>query len=112
MACRMEADPHAALCQALAEGYGLFARAEALAEADPHDVQRLARRQNMVMAGAGMVGMRMRDERPRHGPQRVDIEVPGRAIEAFRARMQQGFRAYRQGGFQRGGSKSGCGPFT
>ena len=40
-----------------------------------------------ALTGAGMIGMTVCNQRPRHRAHRVDIEVRQRAIEAFRARM-------------------------
>ena len=43
-------------------------RGEALAIAHRHDVQRLGRGDHRPVAGAGVVGMAMGDDRPRHRP--------------------------------------------
>ena len=41
------------------------------------------------MAGAGMVGMAVGDQRARHRPGRVDMEIARRAIEALRVRVRR-----------------------
>lgn len=43
------------------------------------------------MAGAGVIAMAMSDHRTPDRPHRVDVEVPGRAIEAGRLWTKQGF---------------------
>ena len=71
-------------------GHGGLSRfRKALAVAQRHDRQRLARRQHGAVAGAGMVGMAMGDQRPRHRAHRIDMDVGGRAIQAGRRRDQQ-----------------------
>jgi hypothetical protein len=104
----MEGDGDAAHIDALAEGGGLRRAAEILAVADLHDVERLTRRQHGAMAGTGVVGMAMGDERPRHGADGIDVEIAGGAIEAGGRRFEEllglhdgkdsGFRALCQWG--------------
>jgi hypothetical protein len=43
----------------------------------------------MAVAGAGVVGMAVGDQRARHRPDRIDEEIARRAIKPFRARMKQ-----------------------
>ncbi|GJE41460.1 hypothetical protein AEGHOMDF_0626 [Methylobacterium soli] len=63
---------------------GLLARAaEILAVAHRHDPQGLARGEDAAVPGAGMVGMPMRDQRPRHRPGRIDVEAPEGAVQTF-----------------------------
>ena len=55
---------------------------EIFAIAQGHDGERIGRRQHGTMAGAGMVGMAMRDQGPRDGAHRIDVDIGLRAIEA------------------------------
>ena len=67
---------------------------EILAVAQRHDVERLARRQHLAMAGARMVGMAVRDQRALDRPHRIDEEVAGRAAKPLRAGLKQVARAH------------------
>ena len=67
---------------------------KALAIAQGHDRQRLARRQDGAVSRPRMVGMAMGDQRPRHRANRIDMNVSQRAIEAGRRRDQQLRRAH------------------
>jgi hypothetical protein len=53
----------------------LLVPAKSVAIADAHDVERLARCQHLGMAGAGVVGMAMGDQRALDRPHRIDIEI-------------------------------------
>ncbi len=79
MARRMERDGDAADAAPLAIGDGVK---RDRAEAVPDHGRGLHRGKVAVMPGPGMVGMAMRDERARHGPPRVDVEVTRRAVDA------------------------------
>ena len=68
-----------------AEGGRLGAAGEAVAEADRHDVEGLAGGEDGAVAGGGVVGMGVGDERPGDRPHRVDVEVARRAVEALGA---------------------------
>jgi hypothetical protein len=83
MAGRMPAHRDAVDGDSLAIGRLLRRAGEILAVADAHDVERLARRHHMRMAGPGMVGMAVRDQRPLHRTDGIDEEIAGRAIEAL-----------------------------
>ena len=63
MAGRMERDAHAAERHAFAIADRLRRAGEILAVAQPHQVERLLRRQHRAVAGARMVGMAVRDQR-------------------------------------------------
>ncbi len=52
------------------------------AATDRHDGERLFGRKDFAMARARVIGMAMGDERARHRPQRIDIEIASLAIEA------------------------------
>src|ERR1700752_2869179 len=52
-----------------------------LAIAQPHNVERLLRRQHRAMAGARMVGMAMGDHGPLDRAYRIDVEIAGFAVE-------------------------------
>ena len=75
MAGRMEGDRDAVELDRLAEHRLLRRAGKIRAIAQRHDVERLARRQHRAMAGAGVVGMAVRDQRPRHRPHRIDEEI-------------------------------------
>ena len=96
MAGRMEGDRDAVERDRLAKRGRLRRAGKTLAVAQRHDVERLPRRQHRAMAGAGMVGMAMRDQRPVDRPHRVDEEIAGRAVEAFRPGMEQVAGAHRR----------------
>ena len=94
MACWMETDGNAVYLHLLAECHRLFAAAEILAITDAHYIQRLARGQHRAMAGAGVVGMTVGDERPRHRADGIDIKITRRAIKALGRGIQQLFRLH------------------
>jgi hypothetical protein len=54
-----------------------------LAEPGTQHGQRRTRGDVMPAAGARMIGVRVRDDRMLDRPPRIDVEVAGRAIEAF-----------------------------
>src|SRR5207237_7143845 len=64
------------------------------------------RRQDMLVAGPGMVAMAVRDDGTRHRPRRVDMEIAGLAIEAGRGHPEPACRPRRQVGH---GSDIGAG---
>ena len=64
MAGGTEGDLGAIESDALAIGDGLGRAGEILAVTQPHEIERLLRRQHRAMAGARMVGMGVRDQRP------------------------------------------------
>ena len=96
MAGGMERHFGAAEFDALAIGRRLRRAGEILAVAQPHQVERLLRRQHRAMAGAGMVGMGVRDQRPLDRPRRVDMEGAKLAADAGRRRHQYVFRSHRR----------------
>ena len=81
--------------QRLAVADRLRAAGEILAVAQPHDVERLLRRQHGAVAGARVVGMAMGDQRLLHRPGRVDVEAAGLAAHAGRRRHENVFGAHR-----------------
>ena len=91
----------------LAVGRGLGGAGEGVAEADRHDVEGLARRQHRAVAGGGMVGMGVGDQRARHRAHRVDVEVAGRAVEALGAGDEEVGGAHAEGLGRAGGSSKG-----
>ena len=64
---------------------------EILAVAQPHDVERLLRRQHRAVAGARMIGMAVRDQRLVDRPGRIDVEAAGLAADAGRGRNENVF---------------------
>ena len=68
---------------------------EILAVAQPHDVERLLRRQHRAVAGARMVGMAVGDQRLVDRPRRVDVEAAALAAHAGRRRHQDVFGTHR-----------------
>ena len=85
----MEAHLHLADADRLAEARDLPRLGKILAIAQSHDVERFARRHHGSVAGSGMIGMAMGDQRSIHLADRVDIEIAGRAIETARRRAQE-----------------------
>ena len=83
------ADPHR-----LAERRLLRRAGEVLAVAGRHDAERLARRQHRAVAGAGMVGMAVGDQRPLDRPRRVDVEAAGLRLEAGGGGAEEVFGAH------------------
>ena len=82
------ADPHH-----LAEHRLLRSAGEILAVADGHDGEGLGGGEDVAVAGAGMVRVPMRDQRPRHGPRRIDVEVTAWAVQPLRRERQEVCRA-------------------
>ena len=76
---RHVADPHV-----LAQSRRLSRLGEILAVAERHDQQRLAGRQHGAVAGPGVVGMAVRDQRPVDRAHRIDVKIAKRAIETLR----------------------------
>ena len=96
MAGGMECHLGAAECETFAIGRRLRRAGEILAVAQPHQVEGLLRRQHGAMAGAGMIGMGVRDQRPLDRPRRVDMESAQFAADAGRRRHQYVFRSHRK----------------
>ena len=94
MACRVKRDGDAILLKRLAIADGLPACRKARAVAQFHDIERLPRRQDMSMSGAGVVRMAMRDHGPLHRAHGIDVEIAGRAIKPRRARLEQVLRLH------------------
>ena len=67
---------------------------EILAIAQPHDVERFLRRQHRAMAGAGMVGMAVRDHGALDGADRIDMEAARLAAQAGGDRHQDVLRSH------------------
>ena len=65
-----------------------------LAVAQPHEIEGFLRRQHGAVAGAGMVGMRVRDQRPLDRPRRIDMKRADFAAYAGRRRRQDVFRTH------------------
>ena len=63
---------------------------EIVAVARRHDLQRLGGGQHRAMPGARVVAVTVGDQRARHRPRRVDMEIARRTIEAGRRRGEQG----------------------
>ena len=78
--------------RARAEDGLLRTGAERLAIADPHDIERLARRHYMHVPGAGVVGVAMGDQGPFDGLDGIDIEAALLAKETLGRRVEQRFR--------------------
>ena len=78
---RMKRDGHRPVFHRVAELQRLEAAGAVRPVAPLHDLDGLRRRQHMVVAGARMVGMAMRDDRTFDRPHRVDIGVDRLYIE-------------------------------
>ena len=59
------------------------------AVANGHDVERAGGRGYVFHAGAGVVGVAVRDESLRDRRDRIDVEVPRRAVEPLRGGMEE-----------------------
>ena len=94
MAGGVERDRGAVERHTLAIGDGLRRAGEVRAVAQPHQIERLLRRQHGAVAGAGVVGMRVRDQCPLDRTSRVDVEAAGLAAHAGRRRHQDVFGAH------------------
>ena len=57
---------------------------EIRAIAQAHDVERLLRCHHLAVAGAGVIGMAMGDQRAIDGANRIDMEITGGRIETGR----------------------------
>src|SRR5204862_4243594 len=89
MTGRMKGDGDVVQRHRLAEDGRLRGPGKILAVAQSHNVERLLCGQHRAVAGAGMIGMAVRDQRPVDRPHRVDEEIAGWAIEAFWSGMEQ-----------------------
>src|SRR5215472_16244847 len=78
----------------LAVTRGLRRRREVLAVAQAHEVEGFRRRQHGAMAWAGVVGMRVGDERPRDRCRRVDMKAAGFAVQPRRRGCEELVRAH------------------
>ena len=86
MAGRMERDLRLAELQRVAVANRLRGAGEILAVAQAHHVERLLRRQHRAVAGARVIGMAVRDQRPVDRPHRIDVESADLAAQAGRRR--------------------------
>ena len=96
VAGRMERHGDAAEIDALAIARRLGGAGETVAVAQPHQIERLRRRQHRAMAGARMVGMGVRDQRPLDRPGRVDMKSADLAAHAGRRWHQDVFGSHRE----------------
>lgn len=80
---RVQAQGHPMVKQALTVGQGL--QIDALAQPTTQNACTWAGGQIMAIAGTCMVTVAMGDHGAVHGPPRVDVEITGRAVEAFGA---------------------------
>src|ERR1700743_2311793 len=67
---------------------------EIVAIAQPHHVERFLRRQHRAMAGSGMIGMAVGDDRALDRPYRIDMEAAGLAAESGGDGHQNVLRAH------------------
>ena len=95
MAGRVERDFRAAEAHAFAVADRLDRPGKVFAVAQPHEIERLLRRQHRAMAGARMVGMAVRDQRPFDRPGRVDVEVAELAAYARGRKRENVFSTHR-----------------
>jgi len=94
MAGGMKCHRDAAELKAFAVGDGLRGAGEIVAVTQPHQIESFLRRQHRAVAGAGMVGMGMGDQRPLDRPRRVDKETARLAAHAGRRRQEDVFRSH------------------
>ena len=90
----MEGHFHAVEIEAFAVGHRLGRAGEIVAVAQPHQIEGLLRRQYRAVAGAGVIGMGMRDQRPLHPARRIDMEGAALATDAGRRRHEKIFRTH------------------
>ena len=88
MSRRVECRADLAKRDGLAIGNRLRAAREVVAIAQPHHVERFLRRQHRTVAGARMIRMAVRDQRPFHRPHRIDVKAAGLAAQACGGRHQ------------------------
>ena len=81
MAGRMKRHRDAAERERLAVAHGLRRAGEIVAVAQPHHVEGLLGRQHRAVAGPGVVGMAVGDQRLVDRPHRIDMEAAGRAAK-------------------------------
>ena len=93
MTGRDQGDLHIVPSHRFAIGGGLAGDGEAFAIAFAHGGQGFRRRQHRPVPGPGVVGMAVGHHRAVHRPDRVDVEVAGRAIEALGAGTEQVLRS-------------------
>jgi hypothetical protein len=94
VACGVEPHRHILDADLFAKTRGLGRTGMIRAIADRHDVERLGRCQHMAMAGTGMIGMAMGDQRPVDAANRIDEEIAGRAVKPFGAGNEQHFGSH------------------
>src|SRR5690606_37404455 len=77
-------------CPAEGEGLAVIVRVHHLpAQAPAQDRNAVATAVVLAHAAAGVVAMAMGDDRARHRPPRIDVEIAGRAVKPFRAQDDQ-----------------------
>ena len=94
MAGGMEFDRDVAEFYLFAIGDRLRAAGEIVAIAQPHHVERLLRRQHRAVAGPGMVGMAVGDDRALDRAHRIDMKPAGLAAQAGGHRHQDVLRTH------------------
>ena len=85
----MEAHIRVADAELLAIADRLRAAGEIGAVAQPHQVERLRRREHRAMARPRMVGMAVGDQRPLDRAHGIDVEAAAPGVEAGRRRTQK-----------------------
>ena len=78
----MEFHPDVAELDLLAIADGLLRAGKIVAIAQPHHVERLLRRQHRTVAGTGVIGMAVCDDRALDGADRIDMKAAGLAAQA------------------------------
>ena len=96
MAGGVETQGDAVMQQPLAIRQGL--QVDVLAQSRAQNPFAGRRGQVMLVAGAGMVAMGVGDDRTLDRPPRVDVEIAGRAVQAFGARDDKVHGCYPGGG--------------
>src|SRR5690606_8309438 len=89
VACRMKGDGDSVDGDRLAKPGCLRRTGESLAVAKRHDVQCFLGGEHCTMAGTGVVGMAVSDQRTRDGSDRVDEEISRCAVKSFRLGAKQ-----------------------
>jgi hypothetical protein len=79
---------HLAELDRLAVGERAMDGAGTIPKPEPHDGQRLRRRQHLAVAGPGMVAVAVADDRARYRAQGVDEEAAGTDVQPLRTDLQ------------------------
>ena len=92
MASRDQRDVHAIALSGLSIANRFRSLRKPIAVPCAHDGKRFCCRKHRAMTAARVVGMTVGNQRARHRPNRVNVEITRRAIEPVRRWTENGFR--------------------